>query len=55
MVDSGIHSGIISVYLSRQLKFEGSHVSGFIKLDAALTKELGITSVKASLRAVIDV
>jgi hypothetical protein len=47
-------ANIVSIDCSKEQRFEGSDVSGFIKLDTKLAKEKGVTTVKASLQAVIE-
>jgi hypothetical protein len=44
---------IISIDCSKDVRFEGSQVSGSIKLDTILAKERDITSVKVSLIATV--
>jgi hypothetical protein len=44
---------IVSIDFSNQLRFEGSQVSGSIKLNTTLAKEKDVTAIKVSLRAIV--
>jgi hypothetical protein len=45
---------IVSIDCSKQLRYEGSQVSGSVKLDTTLAKEKDVTAVKVSLKAVVS-
>jgi hypothetical protein len=44
-------SNIMSIDCPNHLRFEGSQVTGSIKLNTILAKEKGVSAVKVSLKA----
>jgi hypothetical protein len=52
MVDN-IPNIVSIVDCSEQLRFEGSQVSGSVKIDTTLAKEKDVTVVKVSLKGVV--